>query len=667
MLHRSQHADASQYTALSAGIATFVCVVAALISNGCDNPTTPTGIAGPALTIDSIVPSVACRGSQIEIYVRGFKSNISSLRVQFTKSAGVFADVGATYSCKQCNPPFIVVLVPEFAHRGPIRVQDVSGAFADSRVPFEVYDGAVAVVRDIQPRVGAIGSRVRITGAHFLGMRDSVFVRFGQARAIIDSIDSGRIVVRVPEGATSGEVSVTMMNDSVHTPLFTLIPQTINSVHPLSGTPGAHVTVCTNFVPDSSVRVFVGGGTATVVARSDSSVVVQLGSGTRSGKVLLLYQHRSVNGGSFAVTDPMISRIVPESGYRGTSVLLSTNFIPDSSTYVQLGDRPCIVKSRTDSSVSVVVPAGALSGHFSVQYGFGGATSSTLYSVVPRSHTVTGWAPNIGWPGRVVTVKGTQFRADTSSISVTFGGVAGKVVSANDSQLVVVIPKGATTGLIGVSIVGETASSSAPFQITASPKFSTCVVEVGGVITAFEHMTISFGCSSSNAYTDTSAIGFAVEQCGAVQFTGDPSNDTAMFTSSSTSNYGTQNSQSSTTCNASYRVVIDTVAFMIRDVNAGGSTSSSFQWTDGIHGGGGSSDRNSGIHAINLPVTVQPDGSWVAQVTGDQVTSVLASLSYFEYVCQGSDPGDHQGKYLRARRVVGAWPTAFVRVTLKAY
>ncbi|NML38140.1 hypothetical protein HHL17_13120 [Chitinophaga sp. G-6-1-13] len=64
--------------------------------------------------------------------------------------------------------------------------------------------------------------------------------------------------------------------------------------------------------------------------------------------------------------------------------------------------------------------------------------------------TVSGFMPGSGNPGTVVTIRGTGFSRTLESNEVAFNGAAARVVSANDSVLVVQAPDKGTTGPLTV-------------------------------------------------------------------------------------------------------------------------------------------------------------------------------------------------------------------------
>ena len=77
--------------------------------------------------------------------------------------------------------------------------------------------------------------------------------------------------------------------------------------------------------------------------------------------------------------------------------------------------------------------------------------------------------PQQGTIGTSVTIQGQGFSATLSANDVRFNGVAAPVVSATATSLLVTVPPGATTGPISVTVGANTATSSTPFTVLATP------------------------------------------------------------------------------------------------------------------------------------------------------------------------------------------------------
>jgi YD repeat-containing protein len=82
--------------------------------------------------------------------------------------------------------------------------------------------------------------------------------------------------------------------------------------------------------------------------------------------------------------------------------------------------------------------------------------------------SVVEFTPGSGLVGTSVKIFGTGFSATPSQNTVTFSGTPATVLSAAPTQLVAMVPSGATTGPIGVSAPSGAASSANSFIVTSS-------------------------------------------------------------------------------------------------------------------------------------------------------------------------------------------------------
>jgi YD repeat-containing protein len=90
-----------------------------------------------------------------------------------------------------------------------------------------------------------------------------------------------------------------------------------------------------------------------------------------------------------------------------------------------------------------------------------------------KRSTITGLAllnftPSRGPVGTRVTIQGQGFSAVPAENQVGFHGTLAPVLSATDTQLVVTVPPGATTGPITVTLAGNTAASTRNFTVPPS-------------------------------------------------------------------------------------------------------------------------------------------------------------------------------------------------------
>jgi uncharacterized repeat protein (TIGR01451 family) len=104
--------------------------------------------------------------------------------------------------------------------------------------------------------------------------------------------------------------------------------------------------------------------------------------------------------------------------------------------------------------------------------------------------TITGFSPASGRPGTVITINGSGF---TGATNVAFNNNAptlGDFTNVSDSQLLVVIPLGATSGPLQVSAGGVSANSTADFLV--APTISAFYPQSGANPTAVSILGANF-------------------------------------------------------------------------------------------------------------------------------------------------------------------------------
>lgn len=87
--------------------------------------------------------------------------------------------------------------------------------------------------------------------------------------------------------------------------------------------------------------------------------------------------------------------------------------------------------------------------------------------------TIFNFTPQQGGPFATVTILGQGFSTTASANTVLFNGVAGTVLSATSTTLVVSVPANATAGPISVTVGAQTSISSGNFAVSAVPVISS--------------------------------------------------------------------------------------------------------------------------------------------------------------------------------------------------
>lgn len=79
--------------------------------------------------------------------------------------------------------------------------------------------------------------------------------------------------------------------------------------------------------------------------------------------------------------------------------------------------------------------------------------------------TVTAIAPESGTVGAEITITGTNFPSEATSVNLTFDGVNATINSLSSTQIVAAVPAGATSGEVSIMANGITKAATASFTV----------------------------------------------------------------------------------------------------------------------------------------------------------------------------------------------------------
>lgn len=160
-------------------------------------------------------------------------------------------------------------------------------------------------ITQLSPDSGFVGATVTIMGANF--STESNVVSFNGTEATITAETATTIATTVPEGATTGNVTVTANGLTSEGVLFTVqqpIIPTITSIDPTSGAVGDIVTITgTNFstVPAENMVSF-NGGEAIVTASTETTITTTVPATAFTGDVTVTRDGKISNGIEFTFT-----------------------------------------------------------------------------------------------------------------------------------------------------------------------------------------------------------------------------------------------------------------------------------------------------------------------------------------------------------------------------
>lgn len=435
--------------------------IAATVSTGATGSvsvSTPGGTANlagftfipPVPTITSFTPAFAAIGTVVTITGTGFSG---ATAVNF---GGVAASSYTVVSATQIN-----AVVSAGGASGVVSVTTPGGTAVLSGFSFV----APPTITSFSPTSAPAGAMVTIVGTNLTGATAASFGGLVPSSFVV--VSPTQINAVVGAGA-SGNVSVSTTGGTATLAGFTFIPApAISNFVPPSAGPGLTVSILgANFNNVSAVR-FGGVPASSFTVISPSQIIATVSTGaTGSISVTSTGGTGSLAGFTF-VLPPTITSFTPTSTGTGTAItIIGTNFTGASS--VRFGG--VLANSFTINSptqITAVAGLSGASGSVSVTTP-GGSASLAGFTYVPTP-IITGFSPQSGEPGTVITINGANF---TGTTAVSFGfATAASFTVVSPTQITAVVP-GNAGGSIIVATPGGTANRSG-FNFIPAPTITS--------------------------------------------------------------------------------------------------------------------------------------------------------------------------------------------------
>ncbi|MFE6978574.1 IPT/TIG domain-containing protein [Streptomyces sp. NPDC057682] len=178
---------------------------------------------------------------------------------------------------------------------------------AGNRLGVDRFPSSTLSVLSLVPVRAQTGRTVTLSGTGFATAAASNTVKFGSAQADVMTASATRLEVKVPVGAATGKVTVTVGGVTASSPeTFTSASSgpVLTAMTPTSGLAGTQVTLTgSEFAPsvtDNVVR-FAGGSLAEVTARTDTALTVLVPPGAVSGPVVVSTPDGSASSTTFSM------------------------------------------------------------------------------------------------------------------------------------------------------------------------------------------------------------------------------------------------------------------------------------------------------------------------------------------------------------------------------
>lgn len=344
-------------------------------------------------------------------------------------------------------------------------------------------DSRLASISNLLPDSGYYGDTIRLTGSQ-LSEVDSLFLN-GMNALVFNSSDE-ELNFTVPFNSSTGPVSVVNPFGISIGPDFTVLGENdslpelifIDSISPAEGVASTQVTIYGgNFGNNANVlQVLLNEEAVEVLSVSDSEVEFTVGANSTTGNISVVLESDTTVGPVFTVLPPntlSIQSISPDSGPELTEVLITgTNFGNQlNDIEVSLNGEQANVNSVSNTEIVFIVPDGATTGPVVVsKISDGQEADGPIFTVIDPEISIASINPNSGPELTQVLITGENFGSQQNDIMVTLNGDEADLVSVSNTEIVFIVPDGATTGPVVVSKISNGQEAEGPiFTVTEPP------------------------------------------------------------------------------------------------------------------------------------------------------------------------------------------------------
>ncbi len=329
---------------------------------------------------------------------------------------------------------------------------------------------APALAQQSSPQISSVslstaraGDQIVITGSGFGSPQGNGNVWLGSTYGAVVSWSDAQVVATVASGSKTGVAQVLQGGVWSNAVDFTVITPNISSVSPATAVAGRQITISgTGFgASQGSGNVWLGSTYGVLVSWSDTQIVANVASGSKSGVAQVLQGGVWSNTVNLTVSTPNITSVTPTTAIAGTQIMITgTGFgASQGSGNVWLGSTYGVAVSWSDTQVVANVALGSKSGVAQVLQGV-------------STPNITSATPTTAVAGTQVTITGTGFGASQGSGNVWLGSTYGVLVSWSDTQIVATAASGSNSGVAQV-LQGGVWSNSVNLTVGSGPNITS--------------------------------------------------------------------------------------------------------------------------------------------------------------------------------------------------
>ncbi len=357
------------------------------------------------------------------------------------------------------------------------------------------------LIISLNPTSGYVGSAVQISGKNFGNTKGSNSISFNGISLVGSdylSWSDTEIKCKVPVGASSGKVIVTISNTNTNGIDFTVLnldsikDPTIISLNPIAGYVGSLVQISGKYLGNVQGTSTISFNGSSLLGSdynnwSDTVIICKVPFGASTGKVAITINGKNTNGLDFTVLkldtikDTKIISLNPTSGYNGSVVQITGKDLGSNqgSSTISFNGTLLLGSDYLNWSETIInckVPSGATTGKVVVTVN--GKNTNGLDFTVLKLDTST--VPIIdllpstkAQTGQQIAINGRNFGDTQGNSFVMFNGVKASQYSLwTSTKIVVIVPDDATTGQV-VVYVNNKPSNGVQFTVQPSNNIVT--------------------------------------------------------------------------------------------------------------------------------------------------------------------------------------------------
>lgn len=403
------------------------------------------------VTLSSIAPDYGFVGDQFTLTGTNFGGGVDFIQVFIGENE---AEV------LTCTDTEVKVLVPKEATTGRISVRFM-GQEVNSDLMFRVM-GKPSVeqmkplfgMEGAQKAWGFVGSEITFSGSELGGSQEDVKVIFKGATntpAEIVSWSEEEFKVKVPEGAVSGKLTLTVGSQTVNTPYeFRLVEHaTVSGITPQQGYKGCEVTISGKGLGDETTKgqtkVWFGDKAGTVLSCENEKITVKV-----PGDLTIGQSYDVKLSTAFETVEQMLKfKVVEEpkdftgdiqSGYLANPITLSGTNMPATADAlkVMFGDKEGKILEYKDGSLQVEIPSNASIGKVKLSLIDAGVEFVVNDKFEIKAAPVIEYCDVAVFADERMKITGTNLSA--LPVTVMIGNEQGSSISSSDTEITFKVP-----------------------------------------------------------------------------------------------------------------------------------------------------------------------------------------------------------------------------------